>query len=73
MGGCGGTPEASKPASAPIVAASQASPAPVAAAPTSDAPAKPSKVKGADEPPGLVLPDSDTDAVGAKPPELPIR
>jgi len=75
IGGCGGAQETSKPSSdpTPVVAASQATPAPVASAPTNDAPAKSSKVKGADEPPGLVLPDADTDTVGAKPPELPIR
>lgn len=75
--GCGGTKEDAKPQAAatpqatpatisvdskPIVTAVEAAPAPAQ-----------SRAKKDDEPPGLVLPESEPDAVGAKGPELPIR
>lgn len=72
--GCGGAQEASKSeaSAAPAVAvkAQQGTP-PAPVAMTEDVPKK--SVKPVDEPPGLVLPDAEADAVGAKPPELPIR
>lgn len=73
--GCGGE---SPPAAKTAAEVPKAAPAPVEAAvksPALPAPLQAKKtppVKAADEPPGLDLPE-DVEAVGGKPPELPIR
>jgi hypothetical protein len=68
IAGCGGGQEAAAPTKPEATAVNVVEAKPVAQEHSSG----PTPVKKNDDPPGFLLPD-DPEAVGAKPPELPIR